>query len=213
MSCCPHCQSADRYFDERTAAAELRAYRRHGASGTTIQLVDALRSAGVEGLTLLDIGGGIGVIQHELRAAGVIEITGVDASHAYLAIARQEAERRGYADDARYLYGDFVAVAGDVEAADIVTLDRVVCCYPAMEALVSAAAGRAKRFLGLVYPRDSWWIKLGVNLLNVFPRLRQDSFRSYVHPTAAVEGIITANSLRKSVHHDGLVWQVALFAR
>lgn len=164
-------------------------------------------------MTLLDIGGGIGVIQHELRAAGVTEITSVDASRAYLALARREAERRGYAADARYVHGDFVALAGQIEAADIVTLDRVVCCYPDMEALMHHAAARARRFLGLVYPRDGWWMKLGVAILNISPRLRRDAFRSFIHPTEAVEGIAAANGLRKTVHHNDPFWQVVLFAR
>ncbi len=212
-NCCPHCQGADRFFDERVAQGDLRDYRRHGASGTTKRLLDALRAAGVQGMSLLDIGGGVGVIQHELSAAGVSEITGVDASRAYLAMARQEAETRGYAAEARYVHGDFVALADQVEAADIVTLDRVVCCYPDMEALVSAAAAHANRYLGLVYPRDGWWMKIGVMLLNIFPRLRDDPFRSYIHPTAAVERVVAAGGLRKIYHHNGPIWQVEVFAR
>lgn len=164
-------------------------------------------------MTLLDIGGGIGVIQHELSAAGVTQVTSVDASRAYLKIAREEAEKRGYTAQARYLYGDFVALAGEIAPADIVTLDRVVCCYPDMTALMHNAAAKARRFLGLVYPRDSWWTRSGVSLLNLFPRLRGDAFRSFVHPTAAVEGVAAANGLRKTVHHVGAVWQVVVFAR
>lgn len=213
MTCCPHCQGADRFFNERVAAADLRNYQRHGAGGTTKRLLDALRAAGVVGMSLLDIGGGIGVIQHELRAAGVSEITDVDASRAYLALARQEAEKRGYAADAQYIHGDFVALAERLAPADIVTLDRVVCCYPDMEALVANAAAKTKRFLGLVYPRDGWWMKIGVALLNLYPQLRGDPFRSYIHPTAGVEGIITANGLRKIEHHNGALWQVVVFAR
>lgn len=213
MTCCPHCENADRLFDQRKAAADLRAYRRHGAAGTTKQLLDVLKTRGVTGLTLLDIGGGIGEIQHELKAAGVSAITDVDASGAYLAIARQEAERRGYAADAHYLHGDFVALADRVEPADIVTLDRVICCYPNMETLVSAAAAKAKCFLGLVYPRDGWWMKLGVGIWNVFPRLHGDAFRSFVYPTAAVEGVIAANGLHKIEQHAGPLWQVAVFSR
>ena len=213
MNCCPHCQDADRFFDQGVAAADLRRYQRHGATGTTRRLLDALRSNGVAGLSLLDVGGGIGVIQHELSAAGVVQITNVDASRAYLKLAREEAQRRGYAANARYLYGDFVGLAEEIEAADIVTLDRVVCCYPDMEALVEAAAVRAQRFLGLVYPRDDWWLKLGVALLNLSPRWRGDAFRSFVHPTAGVEGVAAANGLRRLVHHQGVIWQVVVFAR
>lgn len=213
MNCCPHCQGADRFFNQRLAAADLRAYHRHGAGGTTKQLVDDLKAAGVSGMSLLDVGGGIGVIQHELHAAGVSHVTGVDASSSYLALARQEAERQGYAAAARYFHGDFVALAGDIDPADIVTLDRVVCCYPDMEALVNAAAGHAKRLLGLVYPRDKWWTKLGVAAINGFNALGDNPFRTFVHPTAAVERIAAAHAWRKVTHHNGLVWQVVLFAR
>ncbi len=213
MNCCPHCQGADRFFNQRVAAADLRRYHRHGATGTTGRLLDALRPAGMAGLSLLDIGGGIGVIQHELRAAGVGAITGVDASRAYLALAREEAERRGYAGDARYVYGDFVALADQIEPADIVTLDRVVCCYPDMAALMHSAAAKARRLLGLVYPRDSWWTKVGVAILNLAPRVRGDAFRSFVHPTAAVEGVAVAHGLRRLVHQEGAIWQVVVFAR
>ena len=65
MTYCPHCESADRLFNQRMAAANLRGYRRHGAEGMTKRLLDALKATGVAGMTLLDVGGGIGVIQHE----------------------------------------------------------------------------------------------------------------------------------------------------
>ena len=213
MTCCPHCESADRLFSQRMAAANLRGYRRHGAEGMTKRLLDALRAMGVGGMTLLDVGGGIGVIQHELKAAGVTGITGVDASGAYVAIARQEAEKRGYVADVRYYHGDFVALADRIEAADIVTLDRVVCCYPDMEVLVSTAAAKTKRYLGLVYPRDRWWTKLGTEALNGFSRLRGEAFRTFIYPKADVERVAAAGALHKTFHYSGLFWQVVVFAR
>lgn len=213
MTCCPHCQGADRFFNQRVAAADLRKYQRHGPRGMTKRLLDTLRANDLRGMTLLDIGGGIGVIQHELSAAGVSAITGVDASSAYLAMVQREAEKRGYAAGAHYLHGDFVTLAGRIEPADIVTLDRVLCCYPDDVALVNAAASHAKRFLGLIYPRDSRWAHAGAALLNLYPRLRNDPFRTYIHPTAEVERIAAANGLRKVMYYGGLVWQVVLFGR
>ena len=162
-------------------------------------------------MTLLDIGGGIGVIQHELNAAGVTGITDVDASRAYLQIAQQEAEQRGYA--ARYVYGDFVTLADQIEAADIVTMDRVICCYPDGEALVTTAVTRAKRFFGVVYPRDNLWMRLAEPLLNGFYRLRGNPFRIFVHPTATVERIVATNGLQEIARHNGLLWQVVVYAR
>lgn len=84
-------------FDSGTASANLDDYRRSGPAPMTARLLAILKAAGVTGLSLLDIGGGVGVIQHELAGAGVSGITDVDASRAYLSAARSEATRRGYA--------------------------------------------------------------------------------------------------------------------
>ena len=89
---------------------------------------------------MLDIGGGIGAIQLELLAAGASRAQAVDASEAYVETARAEAERRGYGDQTTARVGDFVELAPSIEPADVVTLDRVVCCYPDVDALLGAAA-------------------------------------------------------------------------
>ena len=64
-------------------------------------------------MTLLDIGGGIGAVQHELLDAGVTHVTSVDASAPYLEAAREEAGAR---HDGRvtYVHGDFVDLADSV---------------------------------------------------------------------------------------------------
>ncbi|MDH5588764.1 MAG: class I SAM-dependent methyltransferase, partial [Gemmatimonadota bacterium] len=154
---CRQCEGIEAFFDDGVARRELRRYRRKGVGGTTRILLEALRSpsagTGVAGRSFLDIGGGVGAIQHELMAAGATHGTHADASPAYLDAARSEGERRGHADRVRYVLGDFVDVADDIEPADVVTLDRVVCCYPDMPALVDASASRALESYGLVFPR------------------------------------------------------------
>lgn len=213
MTFCPHCEGADAIFDQKTAEEDLQDYQNGGAGGTTRQLLDAIKAAGVAGMSLLDIGGGIGVIQHELAAAGVQRVTDVDASRAYLRMAREEAERRGYAEQAEYVHGDFVALSSQIEPADIVTMDRVICCYPHVEALVDAAASKARRVFGVVYPRDRWWMKLGMPVLNFFLRLQGTAFRTFIHPSATVERIAASHGLRKIAQRDGWLWQVSVFAR
>src|SRR3990170_69781 len=97
-----------------------------------------------------------------LARAGVGRIASVDASSSYLAAQRAEAERLGYAPRASYLSGDFVTLADHIPDSDIVTLDRVICCYPDMRSLVSLSAARARRLCGIVYPRGTWWNAVGV---------------------------------------------------
>jgi len=98
MSCCRQCEGLENVFDDGTAKSDLESYRREGPAKTTRLLLDHLRGAGVDGLTLLDIGGGVGAIQHELVASGVRATVDVDASRAYLAAARSEAARRKQRD-------------------------------------------------------------------------------------------------------------------
>ncbi len=179
-------------------------YRRRGPSKTTRMLVDALSRMGLEGSTLLDIGGGVGAIEHSLLAAGVSTATDVDASAAYLSAARAEAERRGLSDRVRYEHGNFVALAGELPPADVVTLDRVICCYDDMQKLVSLSSALAGRYYGVVYPRDTWWTRLGVRIGNFLLRLQRSNFRSYVHPTSAVEALIHANGLTRRFHRQTL---------
>ncbi len=213
MVCCSHCQGADSLFNRQKAEADLRDYRKNGAGGTTKRLLDALKTVDVTGMTLLDIGGGVGVIQHELAAAGVGAITDVDASGAYLQAAQSEAERRGYRSSAAYLHGDFVALAERIDPADIVTMDRVICCYPHVEALVSAAASRTRRYFAVVYPRDTWLARLATPFLNLVFTFQRSPFRTFVHPSAIVERIAAANHLQKSRHYEGWLWQVVVYAR
>src|SRR5512135_2127254 len=126
---CSQCEGIENVFDQKFAAQKLEAYHTKGPDKTTRMLAEDLKKQGVGGLTLLDIGGGIGVIQHELIEAGATRATDVDASQAYLQTAREEADRRGIADRIMFLHGNFVELAPQVGAADIVTLDRAICCF------------------------------------------------------------------------------------
>jgi magnesium-protoporphyrin O-methyltransferase len=203
----------DAVFDSRMANNDLNDYRRHGAGGTARRLVEAVKGAGVEGASLLDIGAGVGVIGQELLAAGASELTDVDASQAYLDAARWLADRRGVADRASFRHADFVAVADEVPPADVVTLDRVVCCYPDWHRLVSASSTHARRLYGLAYPVDRWWLRLGGRIGNLALGLFRYPFRFWVHPTRAIETQIREAGFERIYLHRGWIWQVALYER
>lgn len=212
MNCC-QCQGIEELFSQQYVNKELSRYRLKGPNKTTLLLTGAIQQAGVEGLTLLDIGGGVGLVQYALVEAGVQQVTSVDASTAYLFAARAEAERRGIIDHIRYLHGNFVDLAQEVEPADIVTLDRVICCFDDMEKMVTLSAERARKIYGLVYPRDTWWIKVGLAVMNFFLWLQRSPFRSFVHPTRAVEAILEGNGLKRRSYYQSGVWQVAVYGR
>ena len=210
---CPHCRGVDKIFDQGTAKRDLKAYRAHGPATTTRLLIAALKAAGVADLTLLDIGGGVGAIQHELLNAGARSAIAIDASSAYLHAARQEAERQGHTNRIVYHQGDFVAFAPQLPQVDIVTLEKVICCYPDMRALVGLSSARAGKLYGVVFPRDTWWMRLGGLLVNIFPRLQHNAFRFFVHPTEAIEAVVRANGLERHYYRKTLFWQVIVYTR
>jgi SAM-dependent methyltransferase len=203
----------DAMFDARTARRDLAAYHRSGATGSTGRLIDAIKAAGVNGATVLDIGGGVGVVGFELMAAGADRLTDVDAARAYVAVARREATRRGLEDRTTFHHGDFVALADGIDSADIVTLDRVVCCYRDWVALVDRSVARARRLYGLVYPRDRWWTRIGIGMGNLMLRLSRKSYRGYVHSERAIDARVRAAGFLPRIHHRGWLWQTVVYER
>jgi magnesium-protoporphyrin O-methyltransferase len=212
MTCC-NAPGFERHFDRKRVARDLRDYRAHGPEATTRALITVLLQAGITDETLLDIGGGVGAIQYEVLKAGARAATSVDASPDYVEVAREEARRHGLAERIRYELGDFVNVASKIPPADIVTLDRVVCCYPDMERLVKLSAERSRRLYGLVYPRDRWLIRVMVGIENLFRRLFRSPFRSFVHSVAAMDALIQSVgfNLRRRLRTFG--WEVAVYER
>jgi magnesium-protoporphyrin O-methyltransferase len=162
---------------------------------------------------LLDIGGGIGAIHHELLEDVARDATHVDASSAYLKEARQEATRRGHNDRIRFIHADFTDVASEVPQADIVTLDRVVCCYPDFRGLLTAAADHSRRALAFTYPRETWYLRVALKIANFFQKLRRDPFRVFLHPVAEMDSLLKREGFERVSLRRLFVWEMALYQR
>jgi predicted TPR repeat methyltransferase len=214
MDCC-QCQGIETLFNRREAEKKLKAYRRRGPANTTRMLIEALQrlSRGNEGLTLLDIGGGVGAVQHELLRGGVQQATGVDASAAYVRVAQEEAHRQGHVDRMRSVHANFVDIAPHIPRADIVTLDRMICCYHDMSALVGLSAAKADALYGLVYPRDTWWVRTAAGIENLYLRAARNPFRAFVHPSRKVDALVQSHGFARCLSRTSGVWQVVVYAR
>jgi len=213
MDCCQHCESIEHEFDFNNARLELDDYHSHGPQSTTRILVSALIEQGVADKTLLDIGGGIGAIQHELFKAGIRYATNLEASHAYLQVCQEESIRQGHGDRVHHLHGNF-AEMHNLPKADIVTMERVICCYPDMDTLVGLACQKARHLLGLVYPHESWWVKLGVGWLNnIKYRFKHDPFRVYLHCTEQVKNLVLTSAFRQVYYRKSGAWQVFVYEK
>jgi len=212
-SCTPAAGFTARHFDDKRARAELRTYHRNGPGPTTRRLLNGLRAVGANHGAVLDIGAGVGVLTLELLKAGMERALCVDLSPASLAVGREEAQRQGFAGRVAYREADFVAVAPEVTPADVVTLDRVVCCYPAYAPLLAAAAQHARRFLAVSYPRSRWLVRTLLRAENLLRQVRGDSFRAFVHSPQAMSLLLQQNGLRRVHRESTMAWYADIYAR
>jgi SAM-dependent methyltransferase len=176
-------------------------------------LLSMLQPYGIAGSTVLDVGGGIGVIDQEMLQSGAERAVLVEASPDSLDMAREEASRAGVADRLELVEGDFVRRAADVSPADIVTLHRVVCCYGDADALVALSAARARTAYGLVLPRDRRLTRLAVRLVNLWFRFRRQSYRGYTHPNERIDQLVAEAGLLPRREATTLIWRVVVYDR
>jgi SAM-dependent methyltransferase len=212
--CCSAFESAaDRQFNQRKVAQELKRYREKGPGPTTRLLADGIAQSGALSGTVLDVGSGIGALTLALLERGAANAIAVDASTSYVDVAREEAGRRGQTDAIQFVHADFVERASQLPSANVVALDRVVCCYPSWEQLLDAALGHAERCLALSYPRDAWYVRLGMTLENGQRWLARNSFRTFVHPISKIEQTIRGAGFELSSRRETWMWSVDVYLR
>lgn len=212
MDCCT-VNGLDQMFGPTMVKLDVQAYKQRGLSQLSKYIVDYLQSQGLAGQNLLDIGCGAGALLLELLKAGAERGMGVDASPAYIQAAKGLSEKRQMQDRVEYQVMDFAQEGEKVAAADIVLMQRVVCCYPKMQELVVPAAQHARRFLALVYPRSDWWMQSGALLLNFALTLIRRQFRFFIHPPEEIMAIVLAQGFAPVYHRLSGPWYVAIFQR
>ena len=172
-------------------------------------MVGFLDSRGIEGATVLEIGGGIGEIQIELLKRGAARAVNLELSPAYEEEATRLLREAGLEKCAERRLHDIAVDPEGVEAADVVVLHRVVCCYPDYERLLGAAAQHARRLLVFSYPPRNAASRLFIAAVNLVFRLLRREFRTFAHPPTAMLGLLGERGLRRTFAHHALVWQVA----
>jgi 2-polyprenyl-3-methyl-5-hydroxy-6-metoxy-1,4-benzoquinol methylase len=208
MGCCDRGRYG-RLFNERFARRVARRYRKRGLDKHSQRIADFLRANGLEGATVLEIGGGVGEIQVELLKAGAARSVNLELSQEYEGEARRLAEENGVADRIDRRFQDIATEPEAIEPAEVVVLNRVVCCYPDYERLLGAAADHARRLLVFSYPPRNTMSRSIVTLTNWLQAVRGSDFRAFTHPPAAMLSVLDRRGLRRTYEHHGLVWQIA----
>jgi magnesium-protoporphyrin O-methyltransferase len=213
MICCTGYCAAEAQFNHKVAERDLRRYRRRGADATTRLMLAELRRWPLEGRRLLDVGGGIGVISKELAGTGVASATIVEASPAYLEVARREVRSQYGTRPTQFIQGDFAVIADTLPDADMVTLDRVVCCYPDAEALLRQAAGRGAPTARVhLSPRP---LACADPDCAGKPLAAADGqeFRAFVHMPDRMGAVLEGAGLVRDTRRETLIWTLDLYRR
>jgi 2-polyprenyl-3-methyl-5-hydroxy-6-metoxy-1,4-benzoquinol methylase len=183
-------------------------YRKRGLNRTQRRLVSFLSERGIQDASVLEIGGGVGEIQVELLRRGARQVTNLEISTSYEAEAAQLLEQSGMKGRVTRRFVDIATAPGEVEAADVVVLHRVVCCYPDYEKLLSAAGGHARRLLVFSHPPSSLLARAIVWWDNRLRRFKGNVFRGFIHPPDAMVAVLQAQGLTASYRHRGVSWHV-----
>ncbi len=200
-----------RFFNRREASRRLRNYRRRGLDSMASGMVDYLTGRGVEGRSVLEVGGGVGDLQVELLKVGAAHSVNVELSSGYEDAAAQLMHSEGMTDRSRREIGDFVARQDLVESADIVVLNRVICCYPWMDRMMGAAVSKTDWLLGIVVPRDRTVSRVLVRFGNWLNRLRSCNFQAFVHPIGDMERLAERGGLEVVYRDRDLFWEAMVF--
>jgi magnesium-protoporphyrin O-methyltransferase len=209
MSGCCNPRGCDQFFSPRFARRTAERYRKRGLDKTAAQMVAFLDQEGLDGASVLEVGGGVGGIQIELLKRGALRAVNLELSPAYDEEAHRLLREAGLEGRVERRLADIAVEPEAVGPADVVVLNRVVCCYPDYERLLGAVAEHARRFVVFSYPPRNVVSRLGVAGQNLVFRMLGREFRAFAHPPAAMLAVLERRGFRRTFAHRALVWQAA----
>ena len=208
-----HCCGADLFFDQKTAEKQYKQYIKKGATRVTRNMIRQLEDHLTSQDTLLDIGGGIGALQWWFLQNIGNNTTGVDASNGYINIAEGHARNCGWQEQTRFIFGDFTEVQDQIDRADVVTLDKVVCCYPNYQDILLASCEKTKQFMSLSYPMDGPVARAFAFLGLIRAKIRGDAFRPYVHKVEDIRKLIENEGFERVALSWKFPWHIETYRR
>ena len=207
MDDCCNRDDYDDTFGDRFARKMARRYRWRGLSRSERAIVRFLEDRGIEGASVLEIGGGLGELHVELLRHGAARATNLEISTKYEPEAVRLLEQRVAARvDRRFL--DIAQEPDEVAPADIVVLHRVVCCYPDYERLLGAAASKAGRLMVFSHPPRNMLTRLLLSVNNTVRKVKGDTFRTFAHEPADMIDVAGRAGLRDTYRWRGVGWCV-----
>lgn len=197
-------------FGDRVARREAKHFRKRGLPARAQRLLDALAArVPLHGLSAIEVGAGVGGFTISMLERGIEKATIIDAAPAYVEAAQALASERGVHDALTVRVGDF-AEDEPTEAADVVVMDRVVCCYPSWRGLLEQATRTASSAIALSYPRKRWSNSFGTRMVNLLMWIRRSPFRVFVHPPRTMRAFLESRGFSAEVVGSTAFWELVV---
>lgn len=215
MDCCTTSkgkENANSFFS-RYSRMYAKRFRKHGLERMQKLLLDGVRREPMTGKDVLDIGCGVGGLHLTLLKEGAGHATGVDMSDGMISTARKFSSELGLADRAEYIVGDFVEIGATIPECDVTLLDKVVCCYEDIDALVRTSTRRTKRIYAISHPKQNVFTELTFKTHIVLAKLFKWKFHPFWHDWDKLKEDVMKLGFEQVYSASTPMWQVLVFRR
>ena len=206
-----HCCGADLLFDVKTANKQYKKYLKKGPSKVTQSVISQLKQLQPKGI-LIDVGGGIGAIQWWFHENKSNETYHIDASSGYLSLAKNHAGKIEVLEKSHFIMGDFTDYK-DLPKADVITLDKVICCYPDFKGILNHAFKYSKNIISITYPMDGVLAQVFREFGVLFMKLSKNPFKPYVHKVSEVRDLFNSNGFELKEKNLSFPWHIETYKR
>jgi len=210
-SCCQLAYSNT--FDSKRANKEMNDYLSIGPKKSTNYLLEPLRAHVTPKDSLMDIGSGVGAVIWELLDAGINKATYLDISPGYSQVFKDQINLRGMEKQIQVETGDFAELYKNINPSDIVTLDKVICCYQDYQPLVSLSSKKCKRLYAYTIPRNVWWVKAVNGIGAILKSFHKNHLQSLVHSTTKIEELVLDEGFNKIFENSNREWLTVIYER
>ena len=215
MSCClpQNPKSSIGKLFSKMAKKYTKRFKKRGLESSQQNLLDGLNQANYSGDKILEIGCGVGFFHQLLIKGGAISATGFDLSDTMIEEAKKLADENNLAEQTNYQVANFAEVYKDVAMHDLTILDKVICCYPQSEDLVTKSVQKTNKTYAVIYPRLTLFNKIGFQLLTLAMIIIRSDFRPFLYSPNDIESWITRNGFEKSTESNNFIWLSQVYTR
>jgi 2-polyprenyl-3-methyl-5-hydroxy-6-metoxy-1,4-benzoquinol methylase len=215
MTCCTSdaaLHGTNKFFSKHSNRY-LKQFRKKGLAKEQKRLVEGIELSPVAGKSILEIGCGVGGLHLTMLKHGAASAVGIDISEGMLEGAKQLSKELGCESHTQYFLGDIAEMNGKIAGADIVVLDKVVCCYENLNKLLEISLSKANGTYALSFPASNVLVKISFYGLISLGKLLRWQFRPYWHDWGKMIDTIRENGFGPVYSESTFFWSIYVFRR